>query len=58
MNYQTLVFLCYSLLEFSASISSFREIKIVTKLRSEVFLRTYVEQVIAKIFWTVLNSVH
>jgi hypothetical protein len=33
------IFVLASLLEFSASISSFREIKIVTKLCFEVFLR-------------------
>ena len=34
-----LSYFCASLLEFYASISSFREIKIVTQLRSEVCLR-------------------
>jgi hypothetical protein len=34
-----LTYFCASLLEFYASISSFREIKIVTQLRSEVCLR-------------------
>jgi hypothetical protein len=55
-----LSYFCASLLEFYASISSFREIKIVTQLRSEVWVRrtlsniaknnTYVEQVMPKLF--------